>query len=69
MKARDLVIQPCALSDVRQFIETNHYSHNVNGVKIAFCFKVLFNDALVGGIIFGGCQRPRGKDFQTQSTR
>jgi hypothetical protein len=34
-------------------IETYHYAHNVNGVKISQCFAIKHEKELVGGIIFG----------------
>ena len=53
MKARDLEVFPCELLEIRTFIERHHYSHNVNGVKISFCFKVMYKDEIVGGVIYG----------------
>ncbi len=31
MKPKDLTIVPCALIEVRDFVERNHYSHNITG--------------------------------------
>ena len=53
MKARDLIITKCLLSDIKSFVENNHYSKNVNGVKISYCFKVTYNNKLIGAVIFG----------------
>ena len=53
MKARDLDITPCGVRDVREFIEVNHYSKSINGVKITQCFKVTHNGDLVGAVLFG----------------
>ena len=63
MKARELEISPCNLARVRRFIETNHYSHSINGVKISYCFQVEFNGELVGGIIFGALSTTAWKRF------
>jgi len=63
MKANELVVQPCGLSDIRHFIEENHYSHSVNGVKVSFCFQVLSDDVLVGAILFGALSTTAWKRF------
>mgnify|MGYP000070690684 CR=1 FL=1 len=53
MKARELGIEPCGVKEVRTFIEANHYSKSINGVKITQCFKVLYQGGLVGAVLFG----------------
>jgi len=63
IKARDLTITNCELSDIREFVESNHYSHSVNGVKISYCFKVEYNNILVGGVIFGALSTTAWKRF------
>lgn len=69
MKARDLVVSPCELAKIRNFVETNHYSHNVNGVKITQCFCVEYNDMLVGGIIFGALSTTAWKKFADSESK
>lgn len=63
IKARDLTILPCGVSEIRDFIETHHYSKNINGVKISFCFKVEYNGVLVGGVLFGEMSTTAWKKF------
>lgn len=63
LKARELEISPCELAQVRRFVESNHYSHNVNGVKISHCFRVEFGGKLVGGVIFGALSTTAWKRF------
>lgn len=63
IKARDLKIEKCELSDIRSFVELNHYSHNVNGVKISHCFKVTHENVLVGGVIYGQMSTTAWKKF------
>ena len=48
-------IELCERSQIRDFVESNHYSHNINGLKTSYCFRVVLksNNALVGAIIFG----------------
>jgi hypothetical protein len=47
-------ILPCLRSEVKDFVESHHYSKNINGLKISQCFKVLsLDNLLVGAVIFG----------------
>ena len=63
IQARELTISFCKVSDIREFIEQNHYSKNINGVKISYCFKVLWNNLLVGAILFGSMSTTAWKKF------
>ena len=63
MKARELEITPCGLQQVRRFVEQHHYSHNVNGVKISYCFQVKCDGRLVGGVIYGALSTTAWKRF------
>lgn len=63
IKARDLLISACGVLDVRLFLETNHYSHSINGVKIAQCFKVEYQGFLVGAALFGAMSTTAWKKF------
>lgn len=49
---------PVEREDVRDFIETHHYSHSINGVRSKYCFGLVHveNDALpslIGAALFG----------------
>ena len=68
IKARDLLIAPCMLSDVKLFIENHHYSHNTNGVKVTCCFKVLYEGELVGGVLFGAMATTAWKKFSANES-
>ncbi len=65
IKARDLVIAPCDAMTIRSFIEHNHYSKSINGVKITQCFKVLSEDRLVGAVLFGQLSTTAWRKFGT----
>ena len=41
------------VSEVRKFIEENHYSKSINGCKVSFCFALYSDDELVGAMLFG----------------
>lgn len=63
MKARDLTISPCHVSEVRAFIETHHYSHSINGVKVTQCFAAWHEGRLVGAALFGQLSTTAWKKF------
>lgn len=63
IKARNLEISDCLVSEVRAFIENFHYSKNINGVKITQCFKVTANGFLVGAVLFGQMSTTAWKKF------
>lgn len=42
-----------SISEVRDFIELNHYSRSVNGCKVSYCFAIYNEQTLVGAALFG----------------
>ncbi len=62
-KPRDLEITPCTIQGVRSFIEDNHYSKSINGVKITQCFSVDYEGELVGAVLFGQLSTTAWKKF------
>jgi len=38
---------------VEQFVKTWHYSRNINGLRISYCFGLYNGDDLIGISIFG----------------
>lgn len=46
-------VLPISRAGVKDFIEKWHYSHNINGLKISFCFGLFYKGQLVGAAIFG----------------
>ncbi len=63
IRASCLRIHLCLLSDVRLFIETHHYSHSVNGVKVSYCFKVSYDSHLIGAVLFGAMSTTAWRKF------
>ena len=63
IKAKELEFYPCDTKVVRKFIEQNHYSKSINGVKISQCFKVMYNNELVGASLFGQLSTTAWKKF------
>jgi len=52
-RVKDFNVVPTDIATVRDFIETHHYSGNVNGIRIAQCFGLYDKDTLIGGMIYG----------------
>lgn len=51
----DYYVIPLNRSDIRDFIEQYHYSHNINGCIADYCFGLFTkkDDKLVGGMFYG----------------
>jgi hypothetical protein len=54
MRVKDLKVVPVPLSAIRELIETIHYSHSVNGLRVLQCFGLYDEDRLIGGMVYGG---------------
>lgn len=52
-----------SIREIRAFVETHHYSHNLNGVKITHCFRVMQGDVLVGAVVFGAMSTTAWRKF------
>lgn len=47
-------VEPCARNEIKEFIETWHYSKSINGIKSTHCFKLVdTQNNILGGAIFG----------------
>lgn len=53
MSVKSYQVRPVSLSVIRALIETLHYSHSVNGLKVAHCFGLYDADRLIGGMLYG----------------
>lgn len=40
-------------AEVKDFIESHHYSHSINGLKAAHCFGLYDGDRMVGAMLYG----------------
>lgn len=47
-------VEACERSEIRDFIEKNHYSGSINGVMASYCFKLEDNGKIVGAMLYGG---------------
>lgn len=54
MSCKEYSVSICDRKDIKDFVETHHYSKNINGVISDYCFSLKDKDgALIGGMIFG----------------
>ena len=51
---KNFKIKPVETKVIKELIETLHYSHSINGLKLSYCFGLYDDDKLIGGIIYGG---------------
>jgi len=63
MKARDLSFCVAERRDISKFIETYHYSQNINGCKYSVGFKAVYNNKIVGAMFFGEMSTTAWKKF------
>lgn len=53
-KVNEFKVLLCERNEISKFIEKWHYSENVNGLTINYCFKLLdAENNLIGGMIYG----------------
>lgn len=53
MKFSEMQVLLCDRSEIKDFIETWHYSKSINGLKTSYCFKLVHNDIIIGAMLFG----------------
>lgn len=49
----DYQVLPCERKEIKDFIETYHYSKSINGLHISFCFKLVDQTKIIGALIYG----------------
>ena len=54
MRVKEFRVRLVERKDVREFIETWHYSKSINGLKVTYCFGLYHEDELIGAMIYGG---------------
>jgi len=52
-KVKTYKVGLCDRNEIRDFIETWHYSKNINGLISDYCFKLLDGETIIGGMIYG----------------
>lgn len=50
----EYIVKRCERNEIKNFVEEWHYSHSINGVKSKYCFKLLYNNIILGAMIYAG---------------
>ena len=53
VNVKHFVVKPTTIQYVRDFVETWHYSSNVNGLRISNVFGLFYDENLIGAMIYG----------------
>ena len=53
MKVKSFIVKLVDRKEIKDFIETWHYSKSINGLKVSYCFGLYDNDILIGAMIYG----------------
>lgn len=54
MGVKNFKVELCNRSDIKDFVESWHYSKNINGLTIKYCFRLLDTENnLIGAMIYG----------------
>lgn len=53
IKVKNFEVKPTTIQYVRDFVETWHYSSNVNGLRISNVFGLFYQGNLIGAMIYG----------------
>lgn len=52
-KVRSFTVKPVDRKDIRDFIETNHYSKSINGCISDYCFALYDGNDMIGAMFYG----------------
>ena len=61
-------VRPVPVATVRLFIETHHYSRNINGCKVSMAFALYEGITLVGAVLFGPLSTTAWKRYGEKET-
>ena len=53
MSVKKYKVKICDRKDIKDFIETWHYSKNINGLKSNYCFALMNNNKIIGAMMYG----------------
>ena len=53
MSVTNYIVELCSRSEIVNFVETHHYSKNMNGLHISYCFKLMDGDTMIGAMVYG----------------
>ena len=52
-RVRDFSVHLTTRAEIKEFIETWHYSSGINGCISDYCFKLVYNNKIIGAAFFG----------------
>jgi hypothetical protein len=53
ISVKNFNVMICDRQEIKNFIETWHYSKNINGLHSSYCFKLLDKEKIIGAMIYG----------------
>lgn len=53
MIVKNFTVELCERREIRDFIEEWHYSQSINGVMSTYCFKLMHENNIIGGMLYG----------------
>ena len=53
MSVTNYIVELSSRSEIVNFVETHHYSKNMNGLHISYCFKLMDGDTVIGAMVYG----------------
>ena len=67
---KDFIVKPVSIQQVRNFVESWHYSKNINGLRVSHVFGLYHHNDLVGSISMAHCLwLTHGKSTAIEKTR
>ena len=65
----NFLIKSVPRKEIKDFVERNHYSHNINGLKISTCTGLYIQNQLVGACVFGRLSTTAWKKFSDSENK
>jgi len=53
MSVKNYKVNLCSRAEIKNFIETHHYSNSINGCISDYCFKLMDGNTMVGALFYG----------------
>lgn len=70
MKCKDYTVKLVDRASIKDFVETYHYSKNINGCISDYCFALYDNDKVIGAMFYGRmAMRDQYKRFSNDETK
>jgi hypothetical protein len=53
MKIKEMKVELCQRIEIKDFVEKWHYSKSINGLMSDYCFKLTYDNKMIGAMIYG----------------